>query len=166
MLPKTHRYEAGDRELEKREFVDQKIREVLALIESRPEIFAAQGTVVATWRTYGGRRLGPYFRLSFREGRRQRSLYLGTSAALAARVRAILARKHEPIKRRRTHEKIRSRAVVELRKHKVAWEARLHNVGLYAKGFEVRGWRRRQNTAITVTSKGRETAGEHVEDET
>ena len=151
-------------DLEKRDFVDQKFSNAIALIESRPEIFSAQGTVVETWRTYGGKKLGPYFRLSFRDEKRQRSVYLGKSAELAGRVRAVLASKQETIKQRRAYQRVRVQLVAELRRHKTAWEKDLHELGLHAKGFEVRGWR--QNTRIMTTGYDGKAADDHVEDVT
>ena len=44
--------------------------------------FAHQGAVVASWQTYRGRRLGPYYWLAFRDSGRQRSIYLGRSLAV------------------------------------------------------------------------------------
>ena len=75
--------------------VDQKVaaqfERVRAVVMAQPRRFARQGSVVASWRVYAGRKLGPYFRLAYREGRRQRSIYLGRCAELARRVRELLA---------------------------------------------------------------------------
>jgi hypothetical protein len=46
----------------------------LALLAARPEVFARQGSVVASWRRRGTRTYGPYYRLIYREGGRQRSI--------------------------------------------------------------------------------------------
>jgi hypothetical protein len=53
--------------------------------------FASQGTVVGGWREYGGRRLGPCFRLAYRDGRRAR---------LAAQVCASLRHSKVELQRR------------------------------------------------------------------
>ena len=62
---------AGARNTEKREVVDQKASErferVRAYLVARPRLFATQGAVVATSRTYRGRILGPYFQLAERD---------------------------------------------------------------------------------------------------
>ncbi|MHB1038659.1 MAG: hypothetical protein ACYC0Y_28885, partial [Pirellulales bacterium] len=58
-------------------------------ILDRRAIFARQGFVVATWRTRGGARFGPYYQLAYREAGRQRAIYLGRSAELADQVRAL-----------------------------------------------------------------------------
>ncbi|MHB1034349.1 MAG: hypothetical protein ACYC0Y_06855, partial [Pirellulales bacterium] len=53
---------------------------IRAQILDRRAIFARQGSVVATWRTRGGARFGPYYQLAYREAGRQRAIYLGRSA--------------------------------------------------------------------------------------
>ncbi len=40
-------------------------------VRQREAIMARQGTVVATWRTRQGRKVGPYYRLAWREAGRQ-----------------------------------------------------------------------------------------------
>ena len=82
--------------MEKHDFVDQKLRGVLELIEQQPELFAKQGSVVETWRAYHGRKLGPYYRLAYRDGGRQRSIYLGASKERARRVQAALSALQHP----------------------------------------------------------------------
>jgi len=47
--------------------VDQHAHPALARIARLPEVFARQGSVVATWRGTGARRHGPYFQLAYRE---------------------------------------------------------------------------------------------------
>ncbi len=59
----------------------------LILLADHPDRFARQGAVVASWRTYRGRRLGPYYRLAWRENRRQRSIYLGPGGPLVDEAR-------------------------------------------------------------------------------
>ena len=44
------------------------------------------------WRTYRGKRLGPYFQLAYRDRNCQHWVYLGRSQDLADRVRDLLAR--------------------------------------------------------------------------
>jgi hypothetical protein len=127
--------------LENGKFVDQKFRSVTELIESRPDIFSRQGSVVESWRRYGGRRLGPYFRLSFRDGKKQRSVYLGRSITLAEDVRKILTAKQQPIHLARQCRRARVAVATALRRHKSRWEADLQEYGLESKGFEIRGWR-------------------------
>ena len=63
-------------------FTDQKSHKALTLLREAPTRFACQGTVTTSWRTYRGRRLGPYYRLAWRENGRQRSIYLGRQGRL------------------------------------------------------------------------------------
>jgi hypothetical protein len=59
--------------VENRETATQKIEarfeQVRERILARAAVFVMQGTVEATWRTYRGHRLGPYFRASCRQRR-------------------------------------------------------------------------------------------------
>ena len=86
--------------VEKREVVDQKVDRALGLIAARPGVFARQGAVVATWRPYRGRRLGPYWRLAYRDGGRQRSVHLGRNGPGVERVRQAFARVQRPLRSR------------------------------------------------------------------
>jgi hypothetical protein len=128
------------RTLENRQFVDQKTRAVLELVEQRSAMFAKQGIVVESWRTYQGRQLGPYYRLAFREGKRQCSIYLGASKERARRVQTFLDRLQKRTKMTSVLNRARAGAMVELRAHKELLDEQLRERGLYLKGFEVRGW--------------------------
>ncbi len=73
----------SSRILEKMRLVDQKrantINRISGYILGLKSLFSRQGTVIATWRDYHGRKLGPYYRLAWRDSGRQCSLYLGAS---------------------------------------------------------------------------------------
>jgi hypothetical protein len=127
--------------LENRETVDQKTHPALALIAAEPGRFRRQGVVVAGWRTYRGRKLGPYYRLAFRRDARQCSVYLGRCRELADRVRAALKRLREPLRRARQIARMRAAVKASLRREKLRLEGQLRKFGLYLKGFETRGWR-------------------------
>jgi hypothetical protein len=127
--------------LEKLESVDQKVRIAVSLIRDRPDLFCCQGSVQTTWRSYRGRRLGPYFRLSFRVDGQQRSLYLGADQKTAAIVREALAaaqqHHHERLSLARCRQAVRS----ALRETRRQFNDELASVGLHLKGTEIRGWR-------------------------
>ncbi len=129
--------------VEKRGVVDQKAERALAVIRSRLRLFARQGAVVATWRWYRGRKLGPYWRLAYREAGRQCSVYLGRTGPGVERVRRVLARLQRGLRSRRTVRRV-SRAVrASLRSCLAELDRQLHGLGLWRKGFEVRGgWSR------------------------
>jgi hypothetical protein len=78
-------------ELENRPLCDQQTHPALALSAARPELFAAQGTVAASRRGRGSQSYGPYYRLTYRDGGRQSSIYLGRDGSLVERVRRALA---------------------------------------------------------------------------
>src|SRR5438094_953340 len=109
---------------------------------AHPEIFSRQGAVLVSWRSRQGRKLGPYYRLAYREGGRQRALYLGSSAELAGEVRSALQVLQAPRQRRRAWQVQWKKGRAALRRQKLQWDAELRRLGLYLKGYEVRGSRR------------------------
>jgi hypothetical protein len=131
--------------LENRDSVDQKTRaarrRALDLVARYEQLLRTQGAVVASYRLYRGRRLGPFFRVAFRVDGRQRSIYLGKDPALAEEVRGVLARLQAPLERRRGLKRQRDAAKAGLRRAKIRLEQELARVGLGLKGYEVRGWR-------------------------
>jgi hypothetical protein len=81
--------------------IEARFEQVRAAILAHAAFFVDYGSVEATWRTYRGHRLGPYFRVRCRQrsGRRvvgsgavprPTLIYLGRSPELAARVRNLL----------------------------------------------------------------------------
>jgi hypothetical protein len=96
-------------------------------------LFYTNGFVRSEWRCRNGRRFGPYFRLRYRDGNIQRSIYLGPSNQLAEKVRKLLAnlQLHRTI--RRLHTKIR----VSLHLEKKNLKNMLHACGYNLKGNEI-----------------------------
>lgn len=71
--------------------VDQKSQASLFdRLESIRDDLRAGGTVVSTWRTYHGQRLGSYFRVAYRVGGQQKSVFIGCDVELAEKVRSYL----------------------------------------------------------------------------
>jgi hypothetical protein len=132
--------------MEKTAFVDQKaaarFKWVRSQVLARPELFAVQGSVVAGWRAYRGRRLGPYFRLACRDRGRQRSIYLGRCAELARRVLELLAGLQRGLRERRLFARLKAQVRTSLRRWKVGLKQPLAVRGIQLKGFEFRGVRR------------------------
>ena len=52
---------------------------MLDFIRQNAQIFAQNGSVVATYRTRGTKRYGPYYRVAYRTAGRQCSIYIGRS---------------------------------------------------------------------------------------
>jgi hypothetical protein len=75
------------KQLENRKGADQHAHPALALLAARPDLFARQGSVVASWRRRGTQTYGPYYRLIYRDERRQRSIYLGRAGGLVEEIR-------------------------------------------------------------------------------
>lgn len=130
-----------DPKVETAQVVDQNLHPAVALIAARPELFARQGAVVATWRRHGAQTCGPYYRLSYREDGRQCSVYLGRAGAVVDRVRDALADLQRRRNERHARHRMRRQVVASLRRHKKQLNRQLLALGLRLHGFEVRGWR-------------------------
>lgn len=113
---------------------------VAAQILAHKPLFAAQGTVTADWRTYRGRRLGPYFRVDFRDCGRRKSSYLGRDEALAERVRRLLADLQELHRDRMLFRRLKAQVRVALRRQKDELRRELAKWGIVLKGWEFRGF--------------------------
>ena len=60
--------------LEKSKSEGQKRLAILRFLDEHDSIFRRQGTVRETWRTYRGRKVGPFYELRYRDGPRLRSV--------------------------------------------------------------------------------------------
>ena len=126
----------------KTQSVDQLDHAAIRLISARPDLFARQGSVAATWRRRDGKRFGPYYRLAYREDGRQCSVYLGRAGAVVERVRQMLHDLQQPLRQWRMFRRIDRQARAALRASNARVTALLRPLGLRLRGFEVRGWRR------------------------
>jgi hypothetical protein len=114
----------------------------VALLREDPTRFATQGTVVETWRTYRARRLGPYYRLAWRENGHQRAIYLGRQSPLVDEVRRLL---HEAqtirrmIREHRRRQALFKQHVIRPLQRYVKEMFRLFGNGLYVKGSNIGG---------------------------
>ena len=106
------------------------------------DVFTRSGTIVATWRWRGQERYGPYYRVAYRCEGRQCAIYLGRCGELVEKVRALLAELQEPLRFRRELADMRRAATQALRKVKAELDRAFGALGFYARGFEMRGWRR------------------------
>ncbi len=118
-----------------------RLQKVQLFFEANPQIFARQGTVAATWRTYKGKRLGPYYQLTYRHQDRQHWLYLGRSEQLANQVRELLNHLHRPRDERRINRRLLSQARVSLRLAKAQLKQACADRSITLKGWEFRGVR-------------------------
>jgi hypothetical protein len=127
--------------LENRQLADQLDHPAVCLISARPDIFARQGYVAATYRRRNQKTFGPYYRLGYREHGRQRSVYLGREGGLVERVRRMLRALQRPRVERRAIGRLQKAIHASLQSHKNHLATLLRPFGLRLKGFEVRGWR-------------------------
>ena len=113
----------------------------LGLIAARGDLFSRQGHVAVTWRHRNGKTFGPYYRLSYREEGRQRSIYLGREGELVEHVRRALRLLQQPLAESRALGRLQRQIRASLRVERLRLATLLHPYGLWLKGFEVRGWR-------------------------
>jgi hypothetical protein len=127
--------------------VDQKREILLRFLAERAGLFAAQGSVQESYRLYQGRKLGPFFRLSFREAGKQRSWYIGRDPAFAAEIERELQKLQAPRLFVRQVQRCLAHCRRDLRVARQEWRRRLEKYGLRLQGNEVRGWRRQRDVA-------------------
>ena len=115
----------------------------LDFVRRNAQLFARVGSVVATYRTRGNDRFGPYYRLIYRQDQRQRSRYLGRSEELAKQVRELLRQLQKPRDDRlaiqRSH-RLRKATLLRLKRE---WQQVIRAYGLQPHGWTVRGLRAR-----------------------
>lgn len=121
--------------------VDQLPHPAIALLSSRPALFRRQGSVAESWRRRGQKTFGPYYRLSYREDGRQKSVYLGRAGKLVAKVRDMLAGLRQSLRQSQAWQRCRWQVLEKVRENKNRLSTLLGSLGLRMQGFEVRGWR-------------------------
>ncbi len=97
---------------------------------------------MASYREYKGQRLGPYYRLAYREEGRQRSVYLGCDEGIVAGVKRLLAELHKPRERQKAMARLMKEAKARLRASLARLKEEVAAWGLTMRGLEVRGWRK------------------------
>jgi hypothetical protein len=124
------------------EHTDPRFRRIAQRILTHAETIAREGTIVASWCWRGGHRLGPYWRIAFRDRGRQKSIYLGRSEPLLRQVRQLLVDLKQPQRQEKSLCLLHRQARAELRRRKALWDRDLRARGLYTRGYAVRGTRR------------------------
>ena len=128
--------------MENRDSVDQKRAAVKRFLAEHATALAHQGSIVQSWRHYQGRRLGPYYRIACRDGRAQRSVYLGMDRELVNEVRRVLEELQRPSRDRRQFEQVRRAVGRQLAVQQAELDQELARANLYRKGWQILGWRR------------------------
>jgi hypothetical protein len=136
--------------------VAQNREQVMEFVAAHAGQLGRQGSVHAAWRSYRGRRLGPYFRLLFRLDCRQHSRYLGTDPAFAEEIRRLLAAMQAPLREGRVLARYRAQLRAALRQQKRELDGQLRRLGLYLKGSEIRGRRKPRPSARAGMIKNQE----------
>jgi hypothetical protein len=112
-----------------------KFQRLEAQILARKDFFALHGRVEAAWRENSGKRLGPYYRVVFREEGRRKSMYLGREELLAERVAYLLAELQSFHRERRTTRRLRAAIRASLRREKTRLEKMIAPLGFRMKGY-------------------------------
>jgi hypothetical protein len=116
---------------------------IAAKINAQAHIFAHQGFIISSYRYHRGRKLGPYFRLAYRdENNRQRSIYIGPHEDIARRIQSLLDDLKAPHIRRRQFLQVFAIIRTALNRHRKQSETELNKHGLYSRGFAIRGLRK------------------------
>ena len=116
------------------------------------DVLARSGSIVESWRQRGERRFGPYFKVIYRIDGRQCAIYLGRCAALADKVRGLLAELKAPRLAARQLADMRRAAKAAWRQVRAHVNETLRPAGMYLDGYLLRGWyrwRRRQTVALS-----------------
>ncbi len=90
---------------------------------------------MATWRHVAGRRYGPYYRLAFRDHRRQCSLYLGRDPDMIEAVRGLLAQQQHTHRNAQTLARLQRKAHNALRAELATLRQQLTDCGVHLKGL-------------------------------
>ena len=135
--------------------VDQRRQAVETFIHTHAERLAGQGAIVRTWRRRDGRKLGPYYVLVVRDAAgRQRSVYLGPPGPLVDEVRERLESWQRGRRDRRNIDAARKSLRRAVANGNQVLDGELAALGLYRKGFEIRGWRRPHACRSTIGDVG------------
>lgn len=127
--------------MEKDDSVDQRLRAVEQFLAEHEERLAQQGAIVMTYRQRGGRRLGPYYRLTCRNSKqRQVSIYLGLEGPVITFTRQRLDQLQERRRQQRFWKNVRREVHKKLKVARVELAAELAQLGLRSQGAEIRGW--------------------------
>jgi Protein of unknown function (DUF1678) len=102
------------------------------------EALARQGFLEGAYRFRGGRRLGPYFRLRWRRGTQQKTLYIGKDLNLAGQVQNALEELQRPGQLIHQVQRLLKAARRRIKKVKAALEPRLAEHGQHFHGYTAR----------------------------
>lgn len=135
--------------MENQDSVDQRRAAVECFFVAHSDVLAEQGSVVATYRRRGDRKLGPYHKLACRIEQRQVAIYLGTDADFIDQVRERLSRLQQARSERLRMSAVRRAFRRQARAVQRELDVELSTRGLFRKGHEIRGWRTAETRLAT-----------------
>ncbi len=131
-------------------FDDQKylarFERIRSQIHERKEFIARNGSVVAGWRTYRAIRLGPYYRVAFRQNHALQSIYIGRNERLVTMVRALIEELKQSRSQDRLIRRLRCAARRALRRSLAELEVHVAPLGYRRRGFRL--CKQRETTPI------------------
>jgi hypothetical protein len=104
-------------------------------ILGRKELITRDASVVASWKTYRGKRFGPYYRVAYRENGVLRSIYIGRDEQLAKMASALIDELKQPREEDRLIRRLRAAARASLRRTLAEAEALAAPLGFRRRGF-------------------------------
>ncbi len=117
------------------EKVEARFARIQSQILARQDIISHYGHLESYWKTYRGKRLGPYYKVVFWDAGRRKSIYFGRNEDLAKWVRELLARLQHEHRQRTYLRQLRNKIRRALRHEK----AKLGEM-LAPRGFRMKGY--------------------------
>jgi hypothetical protein len=120
------------------------------------ELIANDGCLAATWKTYRGKRLGPYYRVEFRQDRAVKTIYLGRDPLLVEYAAALIDDIKKPNRQKRYLRRLRAEIRASLRRSFAEAEQFVAPFGYHRRGLSFRKIRTDQKSKV-----GQATAQSH-----
>jgi hypothetical protein len=108
-------------------------KKIESQILTKSALLARQGSICATWRKRGNKRVGPYFSLRYFENGVRQCIYLGQSPELVQQVRRLLF----DLQFKRISRRLKSTIRKSLRLQKANLQNHLRANGYHLKGNEI-----------------------------
>jgi hypothetical protein len=110
-------------------------RQLQTQVLEHRELIKQDGCIGATWKTYRGKRLGPYYRVEFRENSAIKTIYIGRNEELTKMASALIEKLKQPCREDRLLRRARAAARAALRHSLADAETYLAPLGYYRRGL-------------------------------
>jgi hypothetical protein len=112
------------------------------------ELIAKDGCLAATWKNYRGKRLGPYYRVEFRQDRAVKTIYLGRDPLLVEFATALIDDIKKPSRQKRYLRRLRAEIRASLRRTFAEAEQFVAPFGYHRRGLSFRKIRTDQKSRV------------------